>query len=45
MLALAGDGRSDSPGHSALYGVYSLMDCDSGKILAVELVKVSYTTT
>lgn len=35
-----GDGRFDSPGHSALYCVYSFMDCDTSKILACELVKV-----
>ena len=35
-----GDGRFDSPGHSALYFVYSFMDCDTSKILACELVKV-----
>ena len=41
MVALAGDGRCDSPGHCALYGVYSFMDCESCKVLGFELVKVS----
>lgn len=37
---LAGDGRCDSPGHSALYGVYSMMDSLTGKALYFELIKV-----
>ncbi len=27
-LSLGGDGRSDSPGHSAKYGAYTLMDLE-----------------
>ena len=38
---LCGDGRSDSPGHNAKYGTYSLMDETSGKIVDFSLVHVS----
>ena len=38
---LTGDGRSDSPGHSAKYGTYTLMDETSGKIVDFSLVHVS----
>lgn len=41
-LSLNGDGRFDSPGHSALYGMYSFMDSRSSKIVANVLVKVRY---
>lgn len=37
---LAGDGRADSPGFSAKFGTYSLLDLDSGKIIHFELVQV-----
>ena len=40
-LDLCGDGRSDSPGHSAKYGTYSLIEEQSGKILDFSLVHVS----
>ena len=39
-LSLGGDGRSDSPGHSAKYGSYTLMDLEHNAILDVELVQV-----
>ena len=35
---LAGDGRCDSPGASAKFCSYSLMELDSGQILHVETV-------
>ncbi|XP_064631010.1 uncharacterized protein LOC135489542 [Lineus longissimus] len=38
-LVVGGDGRSDTPGHSAKYGSYSLMDLDNKKIIAMELVQ------
>ena len=38
---LCGDGRSDSPGHTAKYGTYSLMDEKSGKIVDFSLIHVS----
>lgn len=39
-LNVSGDGRFDSPGHSALYGTYTLMDNDTNLIFATSLVKV-----
>lgn len=39
-LSLGGDGRNDSPGHSAKYGSYSFMDLVHNVILDVELVQV-----
>ena len=39
-VCLAGDGRADSSGHSALFGVYTFMDTLTGKVLCFELVKV-----
>ncbi|XP_078378287.1 uncharacterized protein LOC144661382 [Oculina patagonica] len=38
-LILGGDGRCDSPGHSAKYGSYSLMDLEQNKILDSQLVQ------
>ena len=38
---LCGDGRSDSPGHNAKYGTYSLMDEATGRIIDFSLVQVS----
>jgi len=35
---LSGDGRCDSPGKSAKYCTYSLMDSDNNRILHVETV-------
>lgn len=40
-VKVGGDARCCSPGHSAKYGSYSLMDLESGMILAVELVQVN----
>nr|XP_054770487.1 uncharacterized protein LOC129278312 [Lytechinus pictus] len=40
-LTLGGDGRSDSPGHSAKYGSYTLMELSENKVLDVELVQVT----
>ena len=37
---LCGDGRSDSPGHNAKYGTYSLMDEATGNIIDFSLVEV-----
>ena len=38
MYYLLGDGRMDSPGHSAKYCTYRVMDQESKKILAMEIV-------
>jgi len=40
-LTVAGDGRADSPGHSAKYGSYTLLDTNINKIVHTELVTVS----
>ena len=39
-LTLGGDGRADSPGHSAKYGSYSVLDFESGKVLDIWLIQV-----
>lgn len=39
-VILGGDGRCDSPGFSAKYGMYSLMSLDNHKIIAASLVQV-----
>ena len=39
-LALAGDGRADSPGHSAKYGTYTVIDLKTNKVVAFSLVQV-----
>ena len=39
-LVLAGDGRSDSPGHSAKYGSYSVIELSCNKVLDFKLVQV-----
>lgn len=41
-LVLAGDGRSDSPGHSAKYGTYTVVDVSTKKVLHVETVQVNF---
>ena len=41
-LILGGDGRADSPGHSAKYGSYSLMELKMGSVINVELVQVKH---
>lgn len=38
-LVIGGDGRADSPGHSAKYGSYCMMDMKRKKILDVQLVQ------
>ncbi|XP_055884447.1 uncharacterized protein LOC129926168 [Biomphalaria glabrata] len=38
-LNLAGDGRSDSPGHSAKYGAYSVLECQINKVLDIQIVQ------
>ena len=40
-ITLIGDGRSDSPGHSAKYGTYTFMTADTGKIVDTTVVTVT----
>lgn len=39
-VKLGGDARCCSPGHTAKFGSYSLMNLDSSKVLDVQLVQV-----
>lgn len=39
-LIIGGDGRADSPGHSAKYGSYGIIDLSTNKVLHIELVQV-----
>jgi len=39
-LMLAGDGRCDSPGHSAKYGTYTMIDTDTDKVVDFEVIRV-----
>ena len=41
-VVLSGDGRSDSPGHSAKYGAFTVIEQRTNKVLDVQLVYVSY---
>ena len=40
-LTIGGDGRADSPGHSAKYGVYTAMELSINKVIDFQLVQVS----
>lgn len=44
LLAIGGDGRADSPGHSAKYGSFGIIDLSTNKVLHIELVQVCYIT-
>ena len=39
-LIIGGDGRADSPGHSAKYGSYGIVDLTTNKVIDVQLVQV-----
>ena len=41
IVNLSGNGRCDSPGHSAKYETYTMMDNDTGKIATFNVVQVS----
>ena len=40
-LVVGGDGRADSPGHSAKFGSYTMMELKKGVVIDVQLVQVS----
>ncbi len=40
-LEIGGDGRADSPGHSAKYGSYTTMEINKDKIIDIQLVQVN----
>ena len=44
-MVIYGDGRCDSPGHNAKYDTYTLMDDDSGIVVAFSVVQVSEVTS
>ena len=39
-LQFAGDCRSDSPGHSAKYGTYTLVEQTTKKVIDLQLIQV-----
>ena len=39
-LIIGGDGRADSPGHSAKYGSYGIIELITNKIIDMQLVQV-----
>ena len=41
VVNLEGDGRCDSPGHCANYGIYTLMDEDTENVVAFNVIQVS----
>ena len=45
VVNLDSDGRCDSPGHCAKYGTYTLMDDDTGDVVAFNVVQVSEVTS
>ena len=42
-ITIGGDGRADSPGHSAKFGSYGIIDLETNKVIHIELVQVSIT--
>ena len=42
-LVLGGDGRADSPGYSAKYGSYMLIELRTIKVVHMQLVQVSWS--
>ena len=36
-----GDGRCDSPGHSAKFGTYSILDTETSKVIEFSLVQAT----
>lgn len=41
-LVIGGDGRADSPGHSAKYGSYTMMELEKELVVDIQLVQVCY---
>ena len=44
-VILGGDGRCDSPGHSAKYGSYSVIDLEHSKVLDMQLIQSNEVTS
>ena len=45
VVNLDGDAHCDSPGHSAKYETYTLMDDDTGDVVAFSVIQVSEVTS
>ena len=45
QVNLRGDGRADSPGHNAKYGLYTMMDEGTSKVATFNLVQVTEVTS
>ena len=45
LLTLGGDGRADTPGHSAKFGSYGMLDLDLMLVVDIQLVQVRYFYT
>lgn len=41
-LTVGGDGRADTPGRSAKFGSYALLDLDLSLVINIELVQVPH---
>ena len=39
-IVVAADGRADSPGHSAKYGTYTMIEANKNKVIDLQLVQV-----
>ncbi|KAF3842786.1 hypothetical protein F7725_001635 [Dissostichus mawsoni] len=44
-IVCGGDGRADTPGHSAKYGTYTLMELQKGAVIDVEVVQEHSNST
>jgi len=44
-VSVVGDGRNDSPGHSAQYCTYSMVDLETTAVLHLEVVDVREATS
>ena len=40
-MTIGGDGRADSPGHTAKYGMYTAIELEVNKIIDIQLVQVN----
>ena len=43
-FVLSGDGRCDSPGHSAKFGWYAMIELSCNKVIDFSLVQVRFTS-
>ena len=45
LVVIGGDGRADSPGHSAKYGSYTFVELEKRIVIDVQLVQVGMAFT